>query len=248
MSQTIYYLKAKSSFVLTLVLIIGAVTLTACEGKDLSRARAQSLITQSPAFVQLGTLPLDNQYESEPSSLDKANDAETIEQGRGRNLRRFLSYNPKIAVANHLGLVTIEQQLVKEEKAVGLQVPAQWFFTVKVRANEKGKALWKDYKQPPDETAIPLAEKEFVSIGGITSLAENQRMAEFVWRWKTNSTGLALQENTNEFKALPVELQKGLLGQTEGNRQLQTEEWSGERQGKAIFQKYDDGWRLVRYW
>lgn len=248
MNQAFYYLRTIISITLFLILIVGTGASTACEGQDLSRAKAESLIKESNEFKTLGTLSLANPTEKEPFGLNKAGESEKMEDAKLRNLQLFLTYYPKIAVANHLGLVTIEQQLVKEERAVGVQIPAQWFFAVKVQANEQGKAMWKEYSLPPVEDSIPLARKEFLTVKNITSLAETQRMAEFSWKWNVNKIGLAFQENTEEFRTLPVDIQKGLLGQTEGNRQRQTEDWSGERTGKALFQKYDDGWKLVRFY
>lgn len=250
MRQIKFHSKNKIFSVINFVTIIGFSLLTSCEGKDLNRTRAQSLIVASPPFRQAATLSLIVQNETESFGLDKANAEETVEQAGERNLARFLAYHPRIHVANHLGLVSVEQQFVKETKAGGWQIPAQWVFLVKVKANEKGKALWNGFDQSPPsvETELPLAAKEFVSVKGITVLADDQRMAEFAWRWKPNPLALAFQENTDEFKALPADIQKGLLGDTEWNRQLQTDEWTGERQGRALFQRFDDGWRFVRFW
>lgn len=246
MNQDVIYLRTNIAIVLVLILILGLITTACAEGKDLNRAKAQSLIAESTEFKHPATLSLLSPMETEPFGLDKANDSEKLEEAKVRNLQRFHSYYPQIAVAIHLGLANVEQQLLREEKAVGFQVPAQWFFTVKTRTSEQGKALWKEYGLPVSNDSIPLARKEFVNISGITSLAENQAQADFTWKWYASKTALALQENTDEFKALPLEIQKGLLGQTEGNRKPQTENWEGERKGKALFQRYDDGWRFVR--
>lgn len=240
------YLKMDISILLILVCIFGLSTSACGEAKDLSRAKAQSLINQSSDFKQPATLSLITPVEREPFGLDKINESEKSEEAKARNLQRFLSYYPQIAVAVHLGLATVDQQLLREEKAVGIQVPAQWFFSVKARAGEQGRALWKEYGLPASDDSLPLARKELVNITGITSLAENQAQVDFTWKWNPNKTALALQENTDEFKALPLEIQKGLLGQTEGNRKPQTENWEGERKAKALFQRYDDGWRLIR--
>lgn len=240
------YLRTNISIPLILVCIFGFAASACAEGKDLSRAKAQNLITQSLDFKQPATLFLISPVEREPFGLDKINDSEKSEDAKARNLQRFLSYYPQIAVAVQLGLAAVDQQLLREEKAVGLQVPAQWFFSVKARANDQGKAMWKEYGMPASDDSIPLSRKEIVNITGITSLVENQAQADFTWKWDMNKMALALQQGTDEFKALPIDIQKGLLGQTEGNRKPQTEDWSGERQGKALFQRYDDGWRLMK--
>ena len=250
MNRTIFSERLNLSILLALLFIFGAGTLTACNssGSDLSRAKAEDLIVESASFKQVGMLSLTSRYENDPLSMDKAGNAETSAEGEMRIRQRFLDYNPQITLAVHLGLAEVTQRFAKETKSGGWQVPAQWFFNVSVKLTAKGDAMWKEYNLPPAKDALPLARKEFVKIAGITSLAENQRMAEFTWRWKTNPVGLALQERTAEFQELPEELQKSLLGQTEWNAQPQTENWSGERTARALFQRYDDGWRFVRYW
>jgi hypothetical protein len=232
---------------LTLFLILPAILFTACSAEELTRAKAEALIKESDEFKNPFSVSLLTPTENDPFFLDKAGESEKVEEAQARNLARFFDFYPEIAVVNHLGLVTIEQKLVREEKAVGFQVPAQWFFSVKVRANEKGKELWKEYGLPAADNLIPLARKEISSIKGITSLAENQRIAEFTWKWIPNKTGLAFQENTEGFRALPDELKRGLLGQTRADKQRQTKEWSAtEQTGKAFYLKYDDGWRVMR--
>lgn len=239
------YLRTNISIPLICVCIFGLVTSACAEGKDLSRAKAQSLINQSSEFKQPATLSLISPVERDPFRLNKINDSEKPEEAKARNLQRFLSYYPQIAVAVQFGLAAVDQQLLREEKAVGVQVPAQWFFSVKARANDQGMAMWKEYGVPASDDSLPLAQKEITNITGITSLAENQAQADFTWKWNPNKAALALQEGTDEFKALPIDIQNGLFGQTEGNRKPQTENWNGERKGRALFQRYDDGWRLI---
>jgi hypothetical protein len=234
--------KKLSFWFLTLIFVMGI--LTACEGKDLTRSKAESLIVASPQFKSPQTVSLISPMENDPFGLEKASDSEKVEEAKPRYLQRFLQYHPRIAVLNHLGLISIEQSLLREEKAVGTQVPAMWYFSVKARLSEQGRALWKEYGLPAAEDAIPLARREFVSITGIMSQGENRAQADFNWKWSANKIGLAFQENTDEFKALPLEMQKGLRGQTEANRQALTENWSGERKGKASFERFDDGWRI----
>lgn len=218
--------------------------------KELTRPQAQSLIIESAEWKHPATVSLATRYENPAEALrmNKASDSEEVEEGKVRNLVLFFEYFPQIGVANHLGLVTIEQVLVKEEKANLIVGSSQWYFTVKVRANDKGKALWKDYGLPPNDEAIPLAKKQFVGITGITKLAENQVKADFTWKWIPNQIAKFLQPDTDEFKSLPAELQKAMLGKSPNNYQPKTEDWSGERNAAGIVQRYDDGWRLVRFW
>jgi hypothetical protein len=234
-----------------LCLFCFSVSSAACQStKELTRAKAQSLIEASAQFQQPAALSLETDDEDAAKALliNKASASETASEAAPRALARFLDHYPQIAVANHLGLVKIEQAFVKEEKANLIISQPQWYFTFKARANEKGKAMWKEYKLPPDEKAIPLAQKQFGAVTGITRLADNQAQADFTWQWKANSVGKALDSTTEEFKSLPAAIQKSLLGQSANNYQPRIEEWGGERKVSGLFQRYDDGWRLTRFW
>lgn len=248
MNENIIKKRLKNLFKVIIGLLFLSGLTTACEGGDLSRAKAKELIIASPQLSQSATLSLITQDETQPFGINKLNADEKKEEAEKRNLRMFLEYNPQIAVTVHLGLAEVQQTFLREEKGLGLQIPAKWFFSVKVRATEAGKAMWKDYDLPASDEALPLGKKEFLKVVEITSLAENQRAVEFVWKWIPNKLGMALQEATEEFKSLPVDLQSELLGQTESNRQPKTEDWSGERTVKALFQRTDNGWKLEKFW
>ena len=232
------------------VLYLSVGSTAACEStKELTRAKAQSLIEESAEFKQPAIISLKTRYENqaEALSVDKLSSSEKAQEAEQRVRKLFLEYFPQIGVAEYLGLTTIETAFVKEEKGV-FQVPAQWYFTVKARANERGRAAWKEYGMPLDDEAIPIAKKQFGAITGMTKLAENQAKADFNWKWIPNSVGQALDEQTAEFKALPVEVQNPLLGKSANNLHAQVEDWSGERTASGLYQHYDDGWRLSRFW
>ena len=243
-----------SLFVGTLILTLAVICLSspACanfDSKELTRSQAQLLIAKSPEFKQPGIISLQTRYEnsSEALPVKKTSGSEKVEEAEARIPRIFLQYFPQIAVANHLGLVKIEFVYVRDDNG-GFQTPPQWYFTVKARANEKGQAMWKDYGLPPNDEAVPVAQKQFGTVTGITKLAETQAKADFSWKWMPNTVGRALDEKTEQFKTLPAEIQNALTGKTESNFQAQTEDWSGERKVSGLFQRYDDGWRLIRFW
>ena len=246
-------IRLSSLFAWSLILIftITLPALAACnsDAKEFTRARAQALILESSEFKQPGTIALVTEHENvnKPFAVSKKSGAETVEEAQQRSLALFLEYFPQIAVANHLGLVGIEQIFVREQKGDNF-VPSSWSFTIKVRANERGKSLWKEFGLPPNDNFIPLTKKQFGAVTGITKLAENQAKADFNWKWIPNETGKALQENTAEFKALPAEIQNSLLGKSANNYQPRTEDWSSDRNVGGLFQRYDDGWRLIRFW
>lgn len=227
------------------LLIVFALICCACSSKELSRSNAQSMIESSPAFRQAADIQLvDAYYEQMPSGLDKASPDETREQAQQRVLTQQMVWKPQMAAANKLGLATLKADFVKEEKAV-IQVAAQWYFKLIARATDKGKALWKDYELPETDESLPVARKEVIGITGITKLGETQAAVEFTYKWIPNELGKTLDPTTEEFKKLPIEIQKDLTGKGSESNQNKSFDWSGERRGKALFQKYDDGWRLT---
>ena len=233
------------NFTSLLLLIVFGLISCACSSKDLSRSTAQSMIEASPAYKEAANISLaDSFHEQMPNGLDKASPDESREQAQQRVLERELQWQPQMAAANKLGLVNLTADFVKEEKAF-IQTPTQWVFKVTARANDKGKALWKDYKLPETDESLPIARKEIIEITGITKLGENQATADFTYKWIPNELGKMLDPTTEEFKKLPAEMQKGLTGKGSESNQNKSFDWSGERHGKALFQKYDDGWRLV---
>lgn len=229
-------------FFLLSAVIIGV----GCSSKELTRSKAESLIKDSADFKYPAAADLKRANENEPLFQEKSSDSETIEESKAKNLKGYWLDDPYLAVANHLGLITIEQTLTKEKPGIGTQVPPTRYFITKFRANNKGIALWKEIGLDSSDEAIPLAAKEFLKISGITQQGENQAIAEYSWKFVPNSFGKVFDPNSTEFKSLPVELQKQILGETGQPPRDRRANWEGERKSKAFFQRYDDGWRLVR--
>jgi hypothetical protein len=228
---------------LFLLIVFGLISIS-CSSKELSRSTAQSIIEASPAFKEAANISLaDPFHERMPNGLEKASPDEVREQAQQRVLERELQWQPQMAAANNLGLVSLSADFVKEDKAF-MQIPAEFYFKVVARANSKGKALWKDYELRETDESLPIARKEITGITGITKLGENQAATDFIYEWIPNELGKTLDPTTEEFKRLPVEMQKDLTGKGSESNQNKSFDWSGERRGKALFQKYDDGWRL----
>lgn len=220
---------------------------TGCGFGELSRPEVKSALEASPEFTQPATIDLTNPYESEPSSVDKKSADETVEGAKRRDLQTFLESYPDIAAANHLGYIVIEQNLIKEiPYTAGTMIIPGWQLTRKARAGKRGEQLWQEIKLPVREEALPIGKKEFVAVSGITKQGDTQAIAEFTYKWKPNELGRNLDEQTEEFKKLPEEVRTRLTQKKGLMHASSSIDWSGERQGKAVFQKFDDGWRLVK--
>jgi hypothetical protein len=221
-----------------------------CNSKELSRSKAESLITESAEFKYPAVIDLKRANENEALFREKKSNSETIEESKAIDLKGYLLDDARLAVVHHLELINIEQTMTKEEPGVGVQVPASRYFLTKFRANDKGKAFWKEMGLDATDESIPIAKKEFVRIDGITqqSQSDNQAYVDFTWKFTPNSLGRMFDPNTTEFKSLPVELQRQIRGETGMPPRNRTENWNNptERKSKALFQRYDDGWRLIR--
>ena len=205
------------------------------------------MVEASPDFAQPSTVDLTNQYEIKPADVNKLSADETVEQAKTRDLKTLLESYPAVDVARLLGYVNIVQALIKEDPYVSgtMSIPS-WYLTRQVRANEAGKQLWNDLKLPVRDDALPISMKQFGVVSGITKQGETQALADFTYQWQPNEFGKALDEKNEKFKKLPEEIRKALSEKKGLSQVADSMDWSGERQGKALFQKYDDGWRLVR--
>ncbi len=150
-------------------------------------------------------------------------------------------------VANYLGLVESHLKRLNKQpkKDSSLYKFGFWFFEEQWTNTPQGEKLWADYKLPTQETVVPLARKEFINVTGMTKIGESQTGVEFTWRWVPNELGKALDPASEEFKALPANMRKNLTDNVYKVSPNLTYSWGGDRTGRAIFQKYDDGWRLV---
>jgi hypothetical protein len=250
MSKEIYIAHVSRSLTqfTVFIIIIFALGISGCSSGELSRSQVKLLVEAFPDFVQPATVDLTNQYETKSSCTERLSAEETVEQAKARDLKTFLESYPTIGVAYHLGYTQIEQTLVKEDKYFPANTFASpcWRLTIKFRAGDKGKQLWEVLGIPIRDDALPIGRKHLGVVTGITKQGETQALADFTYQWQPNEFGKALDEKTEEFKKLPVEIQKSLTEKKGLLHVADSADWSGERQGKSLFQKYDDGWRLVR--
>lgn len=243
---------ANSTFFL-LVLVLCVIAAGCGESGELSRSAAEKSISESNDFKT----PFQIEYTQgnvkyNEGLLEVISEDETKEQATARRIARYLELNPQIAVLDHFGMV-VPQVIPREEKApkrVYYSNPAFWSFSEKYTGSEKARKYWQELGLPPVETAFPLAERKFIEVTGITKQGESQAVVEFKWEWHPNEIGKALGGSTKEFKLLPVDLQKLLTGEKIPAGEIQSRnwqiDWRVEKHGQAFFQKYDDGWRLVR--
>lgn len=222
---------------------VSALGVCACNSnsKELSRLTAESLIKNSAEFKYPAVFHLRRANENEPLFREMLSNSETLEESKAQDLNGYWQSDAHLAVLNQLGLISVEQNFIKEDPGMGQHIKPSRYFITKFRANDKGKALWKETGLDATDESIPLAIKKFSGTSGITQQGESQAIAEFSYELVPNSLGKTFDLGTEEFKSLPVELQKQIRGETGTPSKDGRANWSGARKGKGLFQKYDDG-------
>ena len=223
--------------------------LISCESKELTRSQGQKMITSSQEFKNITSLDYINRSlreDKKGTSVAKSADEpeEAAVQGR---INDYFVEEPRVGIANHLGLVKPELKRINEKPEVLSSITPSgfWYFDENYTLTEKGKAYWSEYELPSQETVIPTAKKEFINITGITNAGATEANVEFTYRWLPNQLGKSLDPSTEEFKSLPENLRKNLTEVYPYAVSPFIVDWRGERSGSARFQKYDDGWRLI---
>lgn len=136
-----------------------------------------------------------------------------------------------------------------------------------VSLTDRGKALPEAKKLESDTPdtkggcslqllSIPLATREFVDVTGITNSSDNQAQVDFLFKWKPTELGTALTEKGDIYTKLTGDQQFSLNTIIRGRSAMfwnaaplrlpiTDMDVSFGDTGRARFEKYDDGWRLM---
>lgn len=207
------------------------------------------MIVASDNYKQIIMLDYINRYLRENGNgVSEALAADEPEAVAVRNrINEYFLEEPRVQIANYLGLVEPHHKRLNDQpkRNSSLYKYGFWYFDEKWTNTAKGEKLWTDYDLPVQETVAPLAKKEFLSVTGLTKLGESQTGVDFTWRWVPNELGKYLDPSTAEFKSMPENIRKNLTENTyKVTPDLNKYDWGGERAGRAVFRKFDDGWRL----
>lgn len=243
-------LAAYSKHLVVLIFVFYLPTVSSCQSRELSRAQAQKMISVSDDFRQISMLDYINRYLKE----DKrgTGDARSADEPEAESIQTridgYFREEPRVQIAHHLGLVEphIKRTQFEPARSSIIKTAGFWYFDETWVNTSKGKTLWSDYDLPVQETTVPLARRDLVGITGITKISEMERGVDFSWRWLPNELGKALDPSTAEFKSLPEPMRRALLEGRSSEKRSLTYGWTGERTGRALFRKFDDGWRVER--
>lgn len=226
------------TFCILIVLAMG------CSGGpgDLTRDNARKLIEESERFKAPIVVTLKDQKELplRPKSPD-----ETEQEARARVIDMHLSSNPALAVLRHLGYVEVRATLVKHASVPDRALSEPWVFNLEVTLTDKGREAAKS-QGLTDDKAVPLARREVVEVTGVREEGIRGE-AEFTWKAVPTEAGKAFDPTSDTFKSLPPELREALtksrgIGPFASSA---TTDWADVHKTSAVFQKYDDGWRLT---
>ena len=247
LKSLIHFLPA--AFFAGLLVLIQIFMFNACaSSQELTRVKAQKMIVESNEFKQPVMLEFIQLYIKDGQGTTEAkSDDEPETEAIRRRIREYFYEAPQVAVADHFGLVKPELKRINDKPDKPSSLRGYWNFNERYVVTEKGRKMWEDLGLPVNETAIPLATADFLEITGITKQGETNAVAEFKWKRNPNEIGKVFDQSTEEYKRLPEELKKNL---TEINAYISParfHSWEPDkpRSGKAMFQKYDDGWRLT---
>lgn len=239
------------SLLSALLISIGLLLTTiSCSSGELNRSEAGKMISESndfrqPSvieFVQGGHALVGRGQGAIESTSDNEPEAEAVR----RRITEHYTANPRMELADHFGLIKTEVKRTNDKPDPRTSVSSFWYFNERYVTSDNGRKMWEELKLPVNEIAVPIAEKEFIEVTGITKQNDNTVQVDYKWRWKPNEIGRSLDSSSAEFKSLPEKIKSDLLAPpslyTSRDRRIS---WTGEQQAKAKFQKYDDGWRLV---
>lgn len=249
-SQSKNFSRQVSLFSALLIAIGLLLTTISCSSGELNRSEAGKMISESKDFRQPSVIEFVQGGHAlvgrGQGAIESTSPDEPESEAVRRRIAEHYTANPQMEVADHFGLIKAEIKRTNDKPDPRTSVSSFWYFNERYIVTDKGRKMWEDLKLPVNETAGPIAEKEFIEVTGITKQSDNTMQVDYKWRWKPNEIGRSLDSSSAEFKALPEKIKSDLLAPaalyTSRDR---TVSWTGEQQAKAKFQKYDDGWRLV---
>lgn len=232
-------------FSLVIFIVISVIAACGSGSGDLTRDNARKLIEDSDRFKApiVATLKDKRELPMLPDSAD-----ETEQHAQARVLDMHLSSDLTLAVLRHLGYADVKAIVIKQGKVAGSGPFADiqpWVFSIEASLTEKGQEAAKAQGLTGDK-AIALANREMVEVTGVKKEGIRGE-AEFTWKAVPTEAGKAFDPSSDTFKSLPSELREALtksrgVGPFATNA---TADWSAIHQTGAVFQKYDDGWRLT---
>lgn len=177
---------------------------------------------------------------------------ETAEQAVPRAREDFMQRQPQLLVAEKLGYI----KLYFENGELGTRPTGApryddklgyWYFRPRAEITNEGKKLWTDLNLKVDEESLPLAMRAEPEITGLKDENQSMKSADFTYKWTPTALGEAFDPESGKFKQLPENLREA-LGKVQrdifGGGSNNLADFKSPKNGRAFFQKFDDGWRI----
>lgn len=203
-----------------------------CAGsRELTRERAAEMIANSGDFRAHVALPL----KKEVDLIMRAEAEESESEARARAVETYYQANPQMDVLRQLGLTNVRAVLRKRpEENYGT-----WPFDIEPFLTEKGEKTTAGEQDDRSAPSVPLARREFVKVTGITKAGDVLARVQYAWRESPTEAGRAFVPGNPEYERLPASLRQAL------EQRNQTKDYGKTKRGTAVFQLFDDGWRLL---
>lgn len=241
---------------LTIKIIILLVALTAaCSAlTGFNRRSAAGLIEKDKRYgaPQAMTIDIGRRLTNAAAGTSQKTADESAEQAIPRVREDFMQRHPQLFVAEQLGFIKLEFTGGElGERAMGAprfdDRLGYWTFKPKAEITDAGRKLWTDLNLQIDEENLPLARRSEPEITGLKDESQSMKSADFTYRWEPTKLGKAFDPQTDEFKQLPPDLQQA-LGKVQqnifGGGSNNIVDFKTARNGRAFFQRFDDGWRI----
>jgi hypothetical protein len=156
-------------------------------------------------------------------------------EAQSRAVESYYEINSRMAVLNQLGFVDLRVTLKRRPD----ENYRSWSFDIEPFLTEKGEGLRLNGQEDQGKPAIPLAHKELIAVTGITKSREVLAQVRYTFREVPTEAGRAFVPGSPEYQGLAAPVRQAL------SRRNQTMAFGETKLGTAIFQLYDDGWRLT---
>jgi hypothetical protein len=138
-------------------------------------------------------------------------------------------------VLRQVGMVDVRPALRKSP----VENHGVWSFDVEPFLTERGEKTAAAGQVEQAGQSIVLAHRELVEVTGITKSGDVVAQAQYTWREAPTEAGQAFVPGTPEYERLPASLRQVL------EQRHQTKDYGKTKRGTAVFQLFDDGWRLT---
>jgi hypothetical protein len=204
-----------------------------CAGsRELTRGRAAEMVGNSTDFRAPVSLPLKKETDL---LLRPESDGETESQARFRATETYFQATPQMDVLRQIGLVDVRAAIRKRPG----ENHGVWSFDVEPFLTERGEKTAAAWQVEQAGQSIALARREIVEVTGITKSGDAAAQAQYTWRETATEAGQAFVPGTPEYERLPASLRQLL------EERHQTKDYGKTKRGMAVFQLFDDGWRLT---